>query len=342
MTLPKHLLGVDMAAADFALTAYDSETATYSKAQSFSNQPEGLEALQKYLDQHQMTPADTLFCMESTGVYVEPLAYYLAAKGYRVAIEAPHKTKRAFYPLGPKTDPLDSRQIAEYAHRFFDQLPFWKPSEVIVEQLRVLLTTREHLVEQRTANQNALQAIQRKTVKTPPAEAAFTATIEHLKKQIQQLDREIKDRSSDHPTFGPTMALIMSVPGAGFLLASHLLTLSEGFTQPLEARKVASHLGICPRPFQSGISIRRKSKSRGGGPPRLRKLLFLAAMSSRKHQVSFKHYFLRKTQEGKAKRLVLNNIENRLLKIICAVIRTRTPYIPGYRSVNPVLLQKVA
>jgi len=65
-------------------------------------------------------------------------------------------------------------------------------------------------------------------------------------------------------------------------------------------------------------------------------------MSSRKHQVSFKHYFLRKTQEGKAKRLVLNNIENRLLKIICAVIRTRTPYIPGYRSVNPVLLQKVA
>ena len=39
---------------------------------------------------------------------------------------------------------------------------------------------------------------------------------------------------------------------------------------------------------------------------------------------------------------VLNNIENRLLKIICAVIRTRTPYIPGYRSVNPMLLQKVA
>ena len=65
-------------------------------------------------------------------------------------------------------------------------------------------------------------------------------------------------------------------------------------------------------------------------------------MSLRTHQVSFKQYFIRKTQEGKAKKLVLNNIENRLLKIICAVIRTRTPYISGYKSVNPLLLQRVA
>ena len=342
MTLPKNLIGVDMAADNFALTAYDTVTTNYSKAQTFDNHPEGLGALQSYLDEHQMTPSNTVFCLEATGVYVEPLAYFLTAKGYPLAIEAPHKTKRAFYPLGPKTDPIDSRQLAEYAYRFFDQLPFWKPSETIIEQVRVLLTTREQFVEQRTANQNALQAIRRKMVKTPPAEKAFEATIDHLQKQIKKIDQEIKDRTSGHPTFGPTVALITTIPGVGFLLAAHLLALSNGFTKPLEARQVASHLGLCPLPFQSGTSIHRKTKSRRGGPPRLRKLLYLAAMSLRTHQASFKHYFLRKTQEGKAKKLVLNNIENRLLKIICAVIRTRTPYIVGYRSINPMFLQKVA
>ena len=342
MQLPQYLVGVDMAAESFTFTSYDSVSQSYDKPHTLANTPDGLGELQKYLDDRCMTPADTIFCVEATGVYVELLAYYLASKGYRLAIEAPHKAKRAFYPLGAKSDPLDSRQLAEYAFRFFDQLPFWNPSEVIVEQLRVLLTTREQLIRQSTATKNALQAIQHKVIRTPPAEVAFESIIEHLKTQLKNIDQEIKKRSSGDPSFGPVVALIMSVPGVGILLASHLLTLSEGFTKPLESRLIASHLGICPLPYQSGTSIRRRSKSRGGGHSILRKLLYLAAMSLRTHDQSFKHYFLRKTQEGKAKSLVLNNIENRLLKLICAIIRTKTPFIEGYKSVNPMFLQKVA
>lgn len=342
MPLPQNLIGVDMAADSFTMTPYDSVTTLYAKAQTFGNQPGGLEKLHAYLQEHRMDPSNTVFCLEATGVLVEPLSYFLVAKGYRVAIEAPHKTKRAFYPLGQKTDPLDSRQIAEYAYRFFDQLPFWKPSEALVEQIRVLLTTREQFTEQRTANQNALQAIRRKVVKTPPAEKAFEATIDHLQKQIKQIDKEVNDRISGHPTFGPSIALLTTIPGVGTLLASHMLTLSDGFTQPLVARQIASHLGICPQAFESGTSVRKRPKSRRGGPPRLRKLLYLAAMSLRTHQPQVKHYYLRKIEQGKVGKLILNNIENRLLKIMCAVLRTRTPYIAGYKSIHPMLYAKVA
>jgi transposase len=342
MTITENLVGVDVSADFFDLTAYNSVSSKYSPAEHFESNPEGLEKLQKYLEAHAMTVSNTVFCLEATGVYVEPLAYFLVAKGYRIAMEAPHKTKRAFYPLGPKTDPLDSRQLAEYAFRFFDQLPFWVPSDIIVEQIRVLLTTREQLTRQSTATKNALKAIQRKMVRTPPAETAFESTIEHLKTQIKQIDQELKNRTSGHPTFGPTVALILTIPSVGILLAAHLLTLSEGFTKPLEARLIASHLGICPLPFQSGTSVHRRSKSRGGGHAILRKLLYLAAMGLRTHQPQFKHYFLRKTEQGKAKSLVLNNIENRLLKLICAIVRTQTPYIADYKSVNPMFLRKVA
>jgi transposase len=333
---------VDISADSFDLTPYDSLHAAYGDCEHFENNPEGFAKLQAYLDTHGMTVTNAVFCMEATGVYSEPLAYFLVANGYRVAIEAPHKTKRAFYPLGAKTDPLDSRQLAEYAFRFFDQLPFWTPSEVIVEQLRVLLTTREQLTRQSTATKNALKAIQRKIIRTLPAESAFESILEQLNIQIKQIDQEIKSRTSGHPTFGPTVKLILTIPSVGILLAAHLLTLSEGFTKPLEARLVASHLGICPLPFQSGTSIHRRSRSRGGGHSVLRKLLYLAAMGLRTHQSQFKHYFLRKTQQGKAKSLVLNNIENKLLKVICAVIRTQTPFIADYRSVNPMFLRKIA
>ena len=206
MQIPQTLIGVDMAADSFTFTCYDTVSKEYAASQVVENNPEGLSRLQAYLDNHAMTPLNTLFCLESTGVYVETLAYALAAKGYPVAIEAPHKTKRAFYPLGAKSDPLDSRQLAEYALRYFDQLPFWHPSEVVVEQIRVLLTTREQLVSQMTASKNALAAIQRKVVRTPPAELALTSTIEHCLKQIKQIDQEIRNRTSGHPTFGPTVA----------------------------------------------------------------------------------------------------------------------------------------
>ena len=68
------------------------------------------------------------------------------------------------------------------------------------------------------------------------------------------------------------------------------------------------------------------------------KLLFLAALLISMHNPQFRIYFLRKVQEGKPKQLVINNIANKLLKVIVAVVRTQTAFIPNYRSVNPGLL----
>ena len=63
MPLPQNLIGVDMAADSFTLTAYDSSTTLYAKDRTFDNQPEGLEKLSAYMDEHQMTPSNTVFCL---------------------------------------------------------------------------------------------------------------------------------------------------------------------------------------------------------------------------------------------------------------------------------------
>jgi hypothetical protein len=75
------------------------------------------------------------------------------------------------------------------------------------------------------------------------------------------------------------------------------------------------------------------------GPGPSRKLLRLAAQSVSTHNATFRHYYLRKLGQGKAKPLVLNNIANKLFKIACAMVRNNTRYIKEHRSIHPMYLK---
>ena len=123
------------------------------------------------------------------------------------------------------------------------------------------------------------------------------------------------------------------------LLATSLAVTTNGFLRTSNHKRIASYAGISPIEHTSGSSVYRKPRSRCFGPPRLRKLLYLAAMSVATHNPEFRRYYLRKVAEGKPKKLVLNNISNKLLKVVCALVRTESEYIPNYKSVNPMLLK---
>src|SRR5688500_16418982 len=111
-TMP-HFIGVDIADKTFDATLYAQQTQSYSKARHFKNTLDGFDGFDEWLKEEGVDPAQAIICMEAAGVYGEAFCYWLTAKGYRTAVEAPHKVKRAFHPLGAKSDPLDSRQIAE-------------------------------------------------------------------------------------------------------------------------------------------------------------------------------------------------------------------------------------
>lgn len=336
MTETRYFVGVDIASSTFTVSVGVQPWQLILKPAEFENTEDGFQALHSYLSHRQCFPEQTVICMEASGVYAEGLAYFLYAKGYRVAVQPPLEVKRAFKPNGPKTDAVDSRQIAEYACRFADRLAFWQPRNEILEQIKVLLATREQFVVQNAAHKNALQTIQRKSVKTPFAEHAHLQTIEQFKKQIHAIDQEIRRLIDSDPTFKQTLLLLLSVPGVGLTLAAHMLLLTS---ISLDHKELASFLGISPSEYSSGSSVYKTPTSRHFGPPAARKLLYLAACSVRTHREQFRAYFLRKTAQGKPARLVLNNIANRLVKIICAVLRSQKPFIPNYRSVQPLLVK---
>lgn len=341
MKKPDYFVGIDIASATFTSTIGNmgEKWQILVKPLQFANEYDSFSKYLKWLQDHDVKPGNSVICMEATGVYTEILAHFLVVNQYWVAIEPPLKVKRSFHPAGHKSDPVDSCQISEYAYRFWDELSLWTPREEILEQIKTLLTVREQFVTEKVAHQNALQALKRKFVRTTLAELLHENTIGELKEHIYQIEVEIQNLIGQDPDFQNKVALLISIPGVGLLLAAHMLIVLESAPNPFSPKTLAAFIGICPYEDSSGTSINHKPTSRHYGPPGLRKLLFLASLSISAHNLQFRNYFLRKVQEGKPKQLVINNIANKLLKIMVAVVRTNTTFIPNYRSVNPGLLK---
>jgi transposase len=341
MKKPEYFVGIDIASASItsAVGRMGEKWQIVLRPVQFANDFDGLPKYLKWLQEHGVRPDNSVICMEATGVYNDVLAHFLVANQYSVAIEPPLKVKRAFHPVGHKSDPVDSCQISEYACRFWDELSLWAPRQELLEQIKTLLTTREQFVVERAGHQNSLTALKRKVIRTPMAEKMHEKAIIELKEHIRQLEEEIKHLIDQDPDFRNMVGLLSSIPGVGMLLAAHMLVTIQSAPNPISSKSLAAFAGICPYEDSSGTSINHRPTSRHYGPPGLRKLLFLASLSISTHNIQFKTYFIRKVQEGKPKKLVINNIANKLLKIMVAVVRSQTTFIPNYRSVNPRLLK---
>jgi transposase len=340
MKRTRWFIGLDIAADSFTGAILSSPDQPGVTKTNIPTTFDGYASFIQWLTEQKISPTDAVVCLEATGVYGEALCHFLVSKGYRVAVQSPLKIQRAFTDAGHKNDTADSLKIAAYAARYFDTLTFWEPQDQITEQIQALLATRERFSHQLVANQNALKTLERKSIPTALANSLHQQTIRQLKDHLHTIDQELKRLIDQQPTFRQMVASLTTIPGVGLLLASHLLVITRGFTKPVTGRQLAAYLGICPFQHRSGKSIHKPDRSRRYGPATVRKLLYLAALSVRTHHIQFRKYFLRKVAEGKSKRLVLNNIENKLANIICAIINSRSVFIPNYRSVNPLLLKR--
>lgn len=338
MTRKMYYVGVDIAAADFTASIYQPPKQPIQTQEGFANTFDGYITFISWLESRKLNPSSCIICMEATGVYGEGIAHFLVTQGFTVSVEPPLKVKRAFDPVGHKTDAVDSRQIAEYAYRFRDELTIWHPKEEIVEKIRQLLAARELFTKQRVAIQNAMGAYAKHVVQVSLIQEAQGQVVRELKKHITEIDKELALLIRNHPTISHMINQLKGLPGFGLLLSSTLLVLTGAFHDITTYRTLAAFLGICPYQHQSGTSVYKRPRIRHFGPSYARKLLTLAARSLVAHNAVFKQYYFRRLAEGKVRKLVLNTIANKLIKIACAVIKNNTRYVSTYRSVNPACL----
>jgi transposase len=335
-----YFIGIDVSSQTFSVSVGMHPWRILGGAcSSYENSAQGFEEFLTWLGKQGYTPDKSIVCMEATGVYGQALAYFLVAHNYPLAVEPPLRVKRAFPTHGHKNDITDSQHVAEYAYRFFDELHMWQPPDNVLKQARTLLKTREQLTKNLSSYQRTLKILKREVVRTPMAEQMYEDLIKELKSLVKEIDKQIIGLMEEHPFFRHKINLLLSIPGVGLQLAAYILVITQGGRRELRPRELAAYLGICPYEHTSGTSVYRRPHSRKNGPGSIRKLIYLAALSLRTHQDSFHEYFMRKVAQGKPKKLVINNISNKLLRIICAVMRSGKPYIPGYVSLHPESLR---
>jgi transposase len=341
------IVGIDPAKESFMAGRWQPSThRPVGKPKAFANEPSGYEALTRWLAAEERMAAEedhpagnVLIAIEHTGSCSEGLAVWLHGRGYDVCMVDPYAVWKASGGEA-KTDAIDSMRVAEYAGRHWDRLRPYAPPAEAVAQVRALLTLRERLVEHKTALKNMRGEFGARSRTCPAALAAVEETIAFLKAQTERLEEEMQQVIAENAQLAAHVEHLRSAPGVGLLLAATFLVITEGFTQRRGARTLAAYLGMAPHPHESGTSVRRPGRSRRYGPPIARRLLHLMARSLRTHNARYKAYFLRKKAEGKATRLILNNIANKHLRVLCALIQKGQPYIDGYQSVNPRLLQR--
>jgi len=94
----------------------------------------------------------------------------------------------------------------------------------------------------------------------------------------------------------------------------------------LDRKQVAALAGLAPWTRQSGQW--RGHSMIGGGRVVPRTVLFLGAMVAARHNPDLKAFGLRLLNAGKSKKVVLTAISRKLLTILNAILRDRTPWQP--------------
>lgn len=322
-------IGIDISKKTITCTLLESPHQIHFFGETVANSEAGFRQLVKRVSGH-ADPDTCHFVTENTGVYGERLYYFCFREGLQVYREPAHYIRRAFR-LKRKTDPIDSRMIAEYGYRYSDQLHRWTPPDPLVEELQVLMANREIFQRELGAHHNILKALGQK--EHADFKTRHQAAKRFLNDQIAHLDQQMLDLVKTTPDLYQHCVNLDTIPGVGMGFAINFLILTEGFTQ-VDYRELAGYLGIVPYEFESGESVYKRPRSDKKGPDRMRKQLYISAMAalSCKEENPFKRYFTRKKAEGKIGKIVMNNLENKLLRMACAIVLGRKPYEKQFKS----------
>lgn len=275
-----------------------------------------------------------VFCMEHTGIYTAHLLETLYASKLAVWLESSLQIKQAGGMQRGKTDKVDAQRIAQYAHRFRDQIRLWQPPREVIQKLAFLSATRQRLnqaynllavpvAEQETFISKALQKMLKGTVKK---------SLIVLKEEQKAVEVAIKELIEADARLKELFDLMVSVPGIGPVIATELLVATNEMQTINEPKKLACHAGVAPFEYRSGTSIRGKTKVSHQARKRLKALIHMGTMSAIQVKGDLQDYYARKLGEGKHTMLVLNAVRNKLIHRVCAVVRRGEKYDKNYSS----------
>lgn len=296
-----------------------------------TNDADGFARLHRWLKAQGACPEKTILLMEDTGIYGRRLLAAMTGYGWWCAVEKTTITDRVGPAHHRKDDQFDAQLIAEYADRFTDKLEVARPAEPEIEALRRLYGERRRLVRQRTSTKTKRTQARQYSTDNELLQEAWRRQLALYEQQIDQLEARMMEIVEAHQGLSHYFQLLTGIPGVAEVTGWLWLIQFYGQVH-LDFKQVASRFGFAPHSDRSGSSHRGKTRSSGHGTSEMRSQMTLVARSASTHYAKFKSYKQKKETEGKCWPVIRNNLINKMIKIMCAIWNSGTPYDPDHTS----------
>jgi len=275
-----------------------------------------------------------LVCAEYTGQYTYPLCCACEELSLDLWLENPAQIKYRSGIQRGKNDRLDARKIATYALRYQDKVQLFSLPEKNIASLKQLVSERDMYMTDKGKYQGQLtdqkhfmnkEDYERKSKR-------LKKLIRELEARILEIEQEIEHLIDSDETLSNQHKLLCSIDGIGDRTAVKMIVETNAFKDFDNARKFCCHAGVAPFKYDSGSSVRSRSKVSNRADKSIKSLLHMAALvvATRKKEGELRNYYLRKVAEGKNKMAVLNAVRAKLVLRMFAVIKNNSAYEKNY------------
>lgn len=166
-------------------------------------------------------------------------------------------------------------------------------------------------------------------------------SLEFAHQQAIQTMREIRQFCHQDPELRSCIEYLRSIPGIGWIVASHLLARIGDCRQIRNVRQLAAFLGLVPTEHSTGESIQRGAITRSGDS-RLRSKLIQSAWSAIRQDPELREFYrciYQRHPRDRAARKAIVAVARKLTTRIYAVLHEQRPYVIHNKS-NSVSLTK--
>jgi transposase len=265
-----------------------------------------------------------LVVLEATGGFERTVVGALAAAGLAVAVVNPRQVRDFARATGTlaKTDRIDASILARFAEAV---RPAPKPlPDREIRALQAMVARRRQLLGMLAAENNRLSSAAK------PVARRIKAHIGWLEKELSRTERDLEAAIESSTVLGENEELLRSVPGVGPVLARTLLAgVPELGT--LTHKRLAALVGVAPLNRDSGTL--RGHRSVWGGRADVRAALYMGALVAARRNPVVREFYERLLAGGKPKKVALVACMRKLLSILNAILKHRTPWrSPHYLS----------
>jgi transposase len=262
--------------------------------------------------------------MEHTGLYSLKFETFLRKSGAEYCKIPALEIKKSLGMTRGKNDKIDAERIATYGWLRRDILvadPIMEPS---IDELKHLLTLRSKLVRDKAGYKNRVKEM--KAAGCQVGMEQQQRIIVFFDQEIMIADAAIKAHITKHPELQNTYDLLQSIKGIGPVIAAFMIGNTGNFKRFSNARKFNCYAGIAPFNYQSGTSIKGRSRVSHLAYKDAKTLLNLAATCAIRCDEELKIYYQRKVSEGKNKMSCINAVRAKLVARMFAVAKRQSPY----------------